>query len=68
MVEPEKQSVTFYLQNPNIHVHVKGNVCKYATVCKQSLKALLVALEFYLPIFCLLPVCERASALLQLNV
>ena len=68
MVEPEKQSVTFYLQNPNIHVHVKGNVCKYATVCKQSLKALLVALEFYLPIFFRLPVCERASALLQLNV
>ena len=28
IVEPEKQSVTFYLQNPNIHVHVKGNMCK----------------------------------------
>ena len=51
--------MTFYLQNPNIHVHVKGNMCKYATVCKQSLKALLVALELF---------CECALALLQLNV
>ena len=53
-------------------IHVKEarvniNV-KYATVCKQSLKALLVAFEFYSPIFIRLPVCEWLSALSQLIV
>ena len=42
-------------------------MCEYVTVFKQSLKALLVALEFYLPIFFRLPVCERVSALLQIE-
>ena len=41
---------------------------KYATVCKHSLKALLVAFEFYSPIFFRLPVCECPSALSQLFI
>ena len=41
---------------------------KYAVVCKQSVKAPLVAFEFYLPIFFQLQVCEGPSALSQLNV
>ena len=41
---------------------------KYTTVCKQSLKGLLIAFEVYLPIFLRLPVCECPLALLQLNV
>ena len=41
---------------------------KYAVVCKQSVKAPLVAFEFYLPIFFQLQVCEGPLALSQLNV
>ena len=37
-------------------------------MCKQSLKALLVAFEFYSPIFFRLPVCEWPSALSQLII
>ena len=37
---------------------------KYATVCKQSLKALLVAFEIYSPIFFRLPVCKMSIGII----